>query len=422
MNGLGFAGWGFVELGKFYIVLFLLNIMKKLMMLTILGLMVFSFGVVRADYYLVADDESPAGDAIKLAEINSILEENSENPTFTMALNSEITIEDLNDSVVVFLSGVEAIIILGESAPTNDVLLAAQISSNFETLGVSSITVMNTEINSDDLLVAIAQFEFVEVSEVDDTNDCDNCNGFEKAEIECASGFSQEVKGTCKSLSKWQDYASQFCEQYGGPKFIEPSSSCNVGGGVTQMGEKPICTDSDGGEIYYDKGEIKLTRDDGETFEYNDFCIDEGKLNEYSCSLAVVNSGNCLEGCNLDVQYRCAGGCEDGACVQVQLTPEKDEEPMEIPRDKLIEDGEEKELESSFVCGGCVFEKKCYPFGHRKDGKYCFDENSEFVFQLEEESSCENSFECDSNLCIDSQCIRAGFFNRLMNWFVKWFS
>ena len=74
---------------------------------------------------------------------------------------------------------------------------------------------------------------------------------------------------------------------------------------------------------------------------------------------------------------------------------------------------------------GCFFENKCFNFGYRKAINkslgYCF-ESGEWLEQKSGDESCENSFECDSNLCIDDECISAGFFRRMMNWFSRLFS
>jgi len=109
--------------------------------------------------------------------------------------------------------------------------------------------------------------------------------------------------------------------------------------------EEVSCTDSDGGEDYDVRGETKLTRSDGETFSYEDFCIDSEKLNEYSCNLATIDKENCLEGCNLDVQYNCPNGCVDGACVEE--TPSDDLRDVNIASDlngDLIVDNKDRLL------------------------------------------------------------------------------
>ena len=93
---------------------------------------------------------------------------------------------------------------------------------------------------------------------------------------------------------------------------------------------------------------------------------------------------------------------------------------IDILKDFEVTDSEKTEEE--IACeNGCFLEDKCYLYGYRKNGKYCSDILDNFVGQKEDPSSCENNFECKSNLCIDSQCVEAGFFKRIMNWFKRIF-
>lgn len=89
--------------------------------------------------------------------------------------------------------------------------------------------------------------------------------------------------------------------------------------------------------------------------------------------------------------------------------PEKNEEPVEIP-----EDDEGKMID--YVCQGCELDNKCYPFGYRKDGKYCSDD-LEFKNQSIEDSFCENNFECKSNVCVSGECVSEGLIKKILNWF-----
>ena len=58
--------------------------------------------------------------------------------------------------------------------------------------------------------------------------------------------------------------------------------------------------------------------------------------------------------------------------------------------------------------------------GYRKDGSYC-NENFEMISQKVAESACDNNFECESNLCIDSQCISGSLWTKFMNWLKRIF-
>ena len=89
--------------------------------------------------------------------------------------------------------------------------------------------------------------------------------------------------------------------------------------------------------------------------------------------------------------------------------------------------GEESEetnetiTEPVLVCkDSCPLDKKCYPFGYRKGGKYCSD-NGGFTEQLKGEEKCDNNFECDSNVCVSGKCISEGLIKKVLNWFKRMF-
>jgi len=76
----------------------------------------------------------------------------------------------------------------------------------------------------------------------------------------------------------------------------------------------------------------------------------------------------------------------------------------------------------ALICkDSCPSEGTCYPFGYRKEGKYCSDEGS-FKEQLTENSACENNFECSTNVCVDGKCMSSGLIQMITDWFKKTFS
>lgn len=79
------------------------------------------------------------------------------------------------------------------------------------------------------------------------------------------------------------------------------------------------------------------------------------------------------------------------------------------------------EKSSNISCISCLFDNKCYPFNYRKDGTYCSINEQKFIPQLEADSVCENNFECSSNLCIDSQCVSSGLWQKFIRWLSKIF-
>lgn len=73
----------------------------------------------------------------------------------------------------------------------------------------------------------------------------------------------------------------------------------------------------------------------------------------------------------------------------------------------------EKKEEILICKDSCPLEGKCYPFGYRKDERFCSDSGS-FIEQLKDDSVCENNFECSSNLCIDDRCVESGLIQKIM--------
>jgi len=100
------------------------------------------------------------------------------------------------------------------------------------------------------------------------------------------------------------------------------------------------------------------------------------------------------------------------------------EEPVnieEVPtKEEIIDIPVEEVEEVTYFCQGCLLDQKCYPFGYRKEGRYCSDEGK-FVAQLESDNVCENNFECESNVCVSGKCISSSLLEKIINWFKKLF-
>jgi len=72
------------------------------------------------------------------------------------------------------------------------------------------------------------------------------------------------------------------------------------------------------------------------------------------------------------------------------------------------------------LCYGCLKETTCYPLGYRKSGEFC-SESKTFVSQSQSDSTCDNNFECSSNVCVSGKCISEGFIQKILNWFKRLF-
>jgi thiol-disulfide isomerase/thioredoxin len=82
---------------------------------------------------------------------------------------------------------------------------------------------------------------------------------------------------------------------------------------------------------------------------------------------------------------------------------------------------EKSKEEIPLICkDACPSEGKCYPFGYRKEGKFCSDTGS-FEDQFKEDVACENNFECQSNVCISGNCVSASLMQKIIDWFKNLF-
>lgn len=77
-------------------------------------------------------------------------------------------------------------------------------------------------------------------------------------------------------------------------------------------------------------------------------------------------------------------------------------------------------LISTEKCQGCLFNDKCVPYGTRAEGSYCALSGN-IVPQKQADEFCENSYECDSNLCISTKCVSSSLWDKIIQWFSKIF-
>jgi len=104
--------------------------------------------------------------------------------------------------------------------------------------------------------------------------------------------------------------------------------------------------------------------------------------------------------------------------VSGKCSLERDYDNDEDEKDEREEEDDNGEI--SIICNGCELDNKCYSFGYRKSGEYCSD-SLEFTNQSKEESACDNNFECQSNLCLDQECVSGGLIKKILNWFRGFF-
>jgi len=98
-------------------------------------------------------------------------------------------------------------------------------------------------------------------------------------------------------------------------------------------------------------------------------------LMETTCQSHTLNG---VKTFSVAVSYKCPNGCANGVCVQET-------------------------------------QNECETIGLRQEGKYC-SPNKTLEDQKDTDSSCENDFECTSNLCINSQCVSGNLWAKFMRW------
>ncbi len=179
------------------------------------------------------------------------------------------------------------------------------------------------------------------------------------------------------------------------------------GNGICLRPSTTACTDTDGGVNYYVNGTASYR-----SINYSDYCLDSTTLLEYSCD---------VDGKYTYQSYGCQNGCDKAICNRQTQPPPPipiSELPQQPPLSEALP-GETPAITTD-ICNGCVLEDKCVPIGFRQESKYCSAE-SEFVSQLGKSASCDNNFECSTNLCIDNECIGSGLWQKFLSWLKRLF-
>jgi hypothetical protein len=234
-------------------------------------------------------------------------------------------------------------------------------------------------------------------------------------------GFHQS-KDSCThdlDLEKWILY-EHYCE---GNSIKWIAYTCPeecINGACVSKGTDTPCVDSDKGQNYYIKGKTQ-----GRDWVTSDFVVNEDYCITKGDKIGNVVEFFCMHNeVVFNDSYHCSDGCENGACIKTgenaSVILQNDTESVGIeenasviipPNNKPVE-----MPEGNASCAGCQLENKCYPFGYRKSGKYCSD-TEQFLTQLKLEKSCDNNFECSSNVCVNGNCISATFLQKILNFF-----
>jgi len=87
------------------------------------------------------------------------------------------------------------------------------------------------------------------------------------------------------------------------------------------------------------------------------------------------------------------------------------------------QEGSENLSDNFDWCSGCFLDDKCYDLGYRKsiNGTLRYCSEIGFVVQKAGDETCDNHFECESNVCVSGKCVEAGLIQKILNWFKRLF-
>ena len=186
--------------------------------------------------------------------------------------------------------------------------------------------------------------------------------GFRFAYWQCYDGSESRSEDTtsCKTSETWQKYAAEFCAG----KCYDDNSKCGVN-----------------------------------SFSISNECYTEAGAPVPVSATPVPAATTVIPAVPAE-----APAAPNAIAVPAQNTDKKITEPIPAAEQILI-------CKDSCPSGG-----KCYPFGYRKAGMFCLDEGK-FAEQLKEDGSCENNFECASNVCVDGKCMSSGLIQKIISLF-----
>ena len=120
---------------------------------------------------------------------------------------------------------------------------------------------------------------------------------------------------------------------------------------------------------------------------------------------------------------KCPENCKcnnEGYALECRQEEKCEQGKMLCPDGKCMEKCEITNLTLEECQSGCIYENKCLPIGVRVKGLYC-NIDGILTNQLNAEESCDNNFECSSNVCVSGNCISEGLIQKVLNWFKRLF-
>ena len=410
-------------------------------------------------YFFVIDDKSPAEDIILIQDILSDAQLGI--PSGNVKLNSEVNREDLPNKVTTFIYQQSALIIVGDTAPTEHVVWAQKISSYLLGRDIPATIKLISEITSDDFKQEIVQkfcgktntlgkdetktYKFpdhdYEISlKISNLGAVFTINGEVTDALSAGTSFSL-VDGEELFVDTLSERDSKFCINGGPGEIISalPQKFCGktntLGTGETKTYKFPdhdyeiSLTISNGRALFTVNGELtdalsagtSFSLADGEEFFVDTLSTNEGKF--------CINGGPGKIISVPSIAKPPASVAPAKRAIMPSVKPVENEPDECSTRTDCDDDnactsdlcsGSPKKCSHIEASLGCNYNGSCIPASIRYGGMYC-EVDRTMQSQKEEASDCNNNYECDSNVCVNSTCISPSFIQRFIEWFGKIF-
>jgi len=180
-------------------------------------------------------------------------------------------------------------------------------------------------------------------------------------------------------------------------------------------------------------------------------CVDGNKIIIEKCTVYIEKENNCEQfsttqnkivkgACEeAEEEIICDTGCliDKDSCIPISTRIEKNGEGYYCNYDNIVhkQKKDSSSCQNSYecesnnckgsicvpICNGCFDEKfNCLPFGTRTDTQYCGLDKKMTNLKIED-TSCNNNFECTTNVCVNSKCISPNLIQKIILWFQNLF-
>jgi len=252
-------------------------------------------------HIIAVGDNSPAEDVMTSNQlINELNYAEYDVPTGTVKLFSEVNAYVAEQKVVVAIYKDEAVIIVGSTVPAEYVVFAVEIANILQYKGLSVDTILDTELESPNLIDLFETSQSCTSQGYKCTSAVRGCGHYDRIyNLDSTCGSTGVI--CCEEIPYCGDGV---CFTHELPGYGETSENCPQDCGS-------LCTDSDGGQDYYEKGYVQYTLSNGGSARQDDEC--EGN---------ILGEWTCQNNQPKEIIYNCPNGCSNGACLQTSTPGE----------------------------------------------------------------------------------------------------